>query len=62
MGEACRRLDVPLLDLTDAIGEGGGEKLFIDGIHFTPEGHRLAAQQVGRWIESLPVFGNIPRP
>lgn len=44
---------VAVLDLAEAFRQNGGEKLYIDGIHATPEGHRVAAQELSRLLKGL---------
>ncbi len=40
----CRELDIPLVDLTPALMEGGGSELFRDSLHLTGTGNDLVAE------------------
>lgn len=44
--EVVRGEGAAVLDLTESFRQGGGERLFLDGIHAQPEGHRIAAERV----------------
>lgn len=46
---------VKILDLTEAFRRGGGEALYLDGIHTTPEGHRIAAEELTACLEAIGV-------
>ena len=46
---------VKLLDLAEAFREKGGEALYLDGIHATVEGHRVAAECLVQTLKELGV-------
>ena len=52
LAAACARHGIPLLDLWPAFRAHAGEALFVDGIHLTAAGHRLAAQELGPFLRS----------
>ena len=59
MAAVCAKHDIPLLDLFEALHEGGGPNLFYDKIHLTRAGHRIVSDQLGqRLIEE----GLLPDP
>lgn len=51
----CARLDVPAIDLFEPFlaAQDGGEVLFRDGLHLTPDGHGLAATRVAEALAFL---------
>lgn len=57
MNEVAKELDTPLADLASALndptGAGGNAmgRLFVDPIHFSPEGHLLAAKVIATQIK-----------
>lgn len=51
----CREIGVPCLDLTDAIGQAGGETLYRDYLHLAPEGNDIVARRLPRFLrQSFP--------
>lgn len=62
LGEWMRRNDVPFLNLAPAFRAAaktrpGRLQYSIDG-HWTPEGHALAAAEIGRWLERQKSFSS----
>ena len=46
MAAACRDLDIPLIDFYHDFGEAGPDHLFVDGLHFSEQGHAVAKRLV----------------
>jgi hypothetical protein len=44
---------VAILDLAEAFRKNGGERLYLDGIHATPEGHRVAAGALSDLLKEM---------
>lgn len=44
--EILQKYEIPWMDLTSAINEGGGEKLFFDYLHLNSDGNDLVATEV----------------
>lgn len=51
--ESCQRLSIPLLDLFPEFVEHRSQRLYTDGIHLTPEGHRIAGEAVALFVQEL---------
>ncbi len=50
--EVCSRLGVPLLDLYPTFLKNLDRRLFTDGIHLTPVGHDVVANQLLDWLKT----------
>lgn len=53
MREACERAGVPLLDLYPAFDATLDTRLFVDPVHFSDEGHDVAAEAAGPFLDRL---------
>ena len=54
----CQQNDIPLLDLTPAIKDNGGETLYQDYLHFNASGNDVVAKAVSNFIMESVVKGN----
>ncbi|MCB9883748.1 MAG: hypothetical protein H6834_18305 [Planctomycetes bacterium] len=61
LARLCARLDVPLFDLFDILAPRVEEKLYEDGIHFTPHGHVLVADALWSWLQVKKLLPTEPR-
>ena len=53
MREICARTDVPLLDLYPAFAGAADQRLFVDPVHFSQEGHDVAAAALAPFLDEL---------
>ena len=51
MSELCTKMGIPLRDLYSFLAERGGTSLFRDLVHLNPEGQRLVADEIVRYLE-----------
>ena len=59
--EWARAKAIPVLDLTQAIGEAGGKSLFFDFAHLTPEGNRVVGELLADHVSArLPGLEETP--
>jgi lysophospholipase L1-like esterase len=53
------KYDIPYMDLTNAIYQGGGRKLFSDYLHLTEEGNDIVASEITQYFsDNLPFYLN----
>ena len=60
LAASCRKIGVPLLDLTDGLRRSrpaGRLVYFVDDAHWSPEGHTVVAEEVAAWIRRGKVPG-----
>jgi len=71
LGQAMRRvaqdLSLPLVDLPAAFAAASDlgitdGRLFVDNLHFSQEGHRVAAEAIGEALSRLPLISEGPGP
>ena len=51
MSEICEEMEIPLHDLYAFLADRGGAELFADLAHLNPDGHRLVADEMVRYLE-----------
>ena len=51
MSEICEEMEIPLHDLYSLLADHGGAELFADLVHLNPDGHRLVADEMVRYLE-----------
>jgi len=69
LAEFAARLEIPFLDLLPVFLENIGHpkpdgqvpQLFIDELHFSPEGHRIAGDAIYIFLDELGWFDELPR-
>lgn len=49
--EICDKYEIPVLDLTGALSQGGGKTLFSDYLHLTGAGNDIVAKELGSYLE-----------
>ena len=51
MSDLCKEMEIPLHDLYSFLADRGGASLFRDLVHLNPDGHRLVADEIVRYLE-----------
>ena len=51
MSDLCEEMGIPLHDLYSFLADRGGASLFRDLVHLNPDGHRLVADEIVRYLE-----------
>ena len=51
MSDLCKEMGIPLHDLYSFLADRGGASLFRDLVHLNPDGHRLVADEIVRYLE-----------
>jgi len=52
----CEQLQVPCLDLTEALHRAGGTRLFTDHLHLNPEGNSIVAEQLADCLADMDIL------